>query len=103
MHLAINASELGRQRGGNESYITGIISGLVELDHSPRLSLLTCDWDKPLPIPASMQAVNLGPYRRLPFFLWQQTLVLRRLQPDWYLSTFFLPPAAALPGGCGGS
>jgi glycosyltransferase involved in cell wall biosynthesis len=92
MHLAINASEIGRQRGGNESYITGIISGMVELDHPPQISLLMCDWDKPIQIPASIQEVNLGPYRRLPFFLWQQTLILRRLQPDWYLSNFFLPP-----------
>ena len=92
MHLAINASEIGRQRGGNESYITGIISGLVELDHPPQISLLTCDWHKPLQIPASTQEVKVGPYRQLPFFLWQQTLALRRLQPDWYLSNFFLPP-----------
>lgn len=92
MHLAINASEIGRQRGGNESYITGITSGLIELPHPPRISLLTCDWNRPLPISPPMRQLNLGPYRRLPFFLWQQTLALRRFQPDWYLSTFFLPP-----------
>ena len=34
----------------------------------------------------------MGPYRRLPFLLWQQTLALRSLRPDWMVSTFFLPP-----------
>lgn len=92
MHLAINASEIGRQRGGNESYIAGLLSGLLELNSRPQISLLTCDWGKPLDLPISLQQVNLGAYRRLPFFLWQQTQALRRLQPDWYLSNFFLPP-----------
>jgi alpha-1,3-rhamnosyl/mannosyltransferase len=87
----INASEIGRQRGGNETYLAGLIEGLAELDLSTRVSLLTCDWAKPLDLPSTFQQVNLGPYRRLPFLLWQQTSALRRLEADWYLSTFFLP------------
>jgi glycosyltransferase involved in cell wall biosynthesis len=35
---------------------------------------------------------NVGAYRRLPFHLWQQTAVLRQVRPDWFVSTFFLPP-----------
>jgi glycosyltransferase involved in cell wall biosynthesis len=92
MHLVINASEVGRQRGGNESYITGLINGLAHIQPACRVTLLTCQWDKPVRLPAIFEQVNLGPYRRLPFFLWQQTLVLRRLKADWYLSNFFLPP-----------
>jgi glycosyltransferase involved in cell wall biosynthesis len=42
--------------------------------------------------------VDLGTYRRLPFFLWQQTVALRRLKADWYLSNFFLPPSMPCKG-----
>ncbi len=98
MHLAINATELGRQRGGNESYIAGIIEGLAALNPAIKISLLTCDWGVPLDLPPTFQQVNLGPYRRLPFFLWQQTITLRRLKADWYLANFFLPPILPCQG-----
>jgi glycosyltransferase involved in cell wall biosynthesis len=98
MHLVINATEVGRQRGGNESYITGVIKGLAELNPSIRVSLLTCDWVSSLNLPSAFQQVNLGPYRRLPFFLWQQTIALRRLKADWYLANFFLPPLLPCKG-----
>ena len=91
MHLVINATEVGRQRGGNETYITGLVEGLDALDSPVRVTLLTCDWGKLLNLPSAFQQVSLGPYRRLTFFLWQQTVVLRRLEADWYVSTFFLP------------
>jgi glycosyltransferase involved in cell wall biosynthesis len=90
-HLVINATELGRQRGGNESYIAGLLAGLVELQPSAQISLLTCRWDKPAPL-LPFRQMNLGVYRRLPFLLWQQTLALRQLKADWYLANFFLPP-----------
>ncbi|MCL4304272.1 MAG: glycosyltransferase family 4 protein [Anaerolineae bacterium] len=92
MHLAINASELGRQRGGNESYIAGLLDGLAQLNPPTRITLLTCRWDPPASIPPVFHQTNVGLYRRLPFFLWQQTLALRRLKADWYLANFFLPP-----------
>ncbi len=92
MHLVINATELGRQRGGNESYIAGVLAGLAALRSPLEITLLTCDWGKALNLPYPFRQVNLGPYRRLPFLLWQQTLALRRLKADWYLSHFFLPP-----------
>jgi glycosyltransferase involved in cell wall biosynthesis len=91
MHLVINATEVGRRRGGNESFITGLVGGLAGLDPSSRVSLLTCQWDTPTSLPSAFQRVNLGTYRRLPFFLWQQTIALRHLEADWYLSNFFLP------------
>ncbi len=93
-HIVINASEIGRRRGGNESYLNGLLDGLAELDPSARVSLLTCDLDEALELPSAFGQVDLGSYRRLPFFLWQQTLALRRLNPDWYVSTFFLPLVA---------
>lgn len=96
MHLVINATELGRQRGGNESYIRGIISGLAELKPPIRVTLLTCDWGSPLDLP--FPQLNLGVYRRLPFLLWQQTIALRRLQADWYVANFFLPPLLPCAG-----
>lgn len=98
MHLVINATELGRQRGGNESYIRGVIDGLAELNPATDITLLTCDWGKPLHLPASFKQVNLGTYRRVPFLLWQQTRVLKRLQADWYLANFFLPPVLPCKG-----
>lgn len=91
MHLVINASEVGRQRGGNESYIVGLVGGLQALNPPVKISLLTCDWGRPLDLPPEFQQVNLGPYRRLPFFLWQQTKALRELAADWYLANFFMP------------
>ena len=92
MHLVINATEVGRRRGGNESFVTGLIEGLANLSPPPHVSLLTCQWDTPLNLPPTFQQVNLGPYRRLPFFLWQQTMALRHSKADWYLANFFLPP-----------
>jgi glycosyltransferase involved in cell wall biosynthesis len=91
MHVVINATEVGRRRGGNESYIVGLLKGLAELNLSLKVSLLTCDWGKSPNLPFAFQQVDLGTYRRLPFFLWQQTIALRRLKADWYVSTFFLP------------
>jgi glycosyltransferase involved in cell wall biosynthesis len=91
MHLAINASELGRGRGGNESYIAGLIEGLSAVSSPPEVSLLTCEWGVDLDLPPDFRQVNLGPYRRLPFLLWQQTRALKQVEADWYLSNFLLP------------
>lgn len=91
MHLAINASELGRRRGGNESYIAGLIEGLSALSSPPEVSLLTCQWGIDLHLPPDFRQVNLDPYRRVPFLLWQQTRALKEVEADWYLSNFFLP------------
>jgi glycosyltransferase involved in cell wall biosynthesis len=92
LHLAINATEVGRRRGGNESYIAGLVEGLAALDPPVRVSLLTCDGGRAQALGPAFRQVDLGPYRRLPFFLWQQSTALRRLGADWYISTFFLPP-----------
>jgi glycosyltransferase involved in cell wall biosynthesis len=98
VHLAINASDLGRQRGGNESYLVGLLAGLSTIggESGVQASLLvTADGSRLVAADRRFQAfdvVDVGPFRRLPFLLWQQTAILRRLQPDWYVSTFFLPP-----------
>lgn len=95
MHLAINATEIGRQRGGNESYLTGLLQGLAALNVVGDTTLLVTQAGlAALPgiTSAAYPTVNVGPYRQLPFYLWQQTYHLARLRPDWYLSTFFLPP-----------
>ncbi|MCX7671056.1 MAG: hypothetical protein N2439_13420, partial [Anaerolineae bacterium] len=100
MHLAINASEIGRQRGGNETFLLGLLEGWADVQDRPQISLITATtggampWGDACPWPA----INVGPYRRLPFFLWQQTLALRQLKPDWYLSTYFLPPVLPCRG-----
>jgi glycosyltransferase involved in cell wall biosynthesis len=98
MHLAINASDLGRQRGGNESYMWGLLEGLVVVAGESELkaSLLVaaegaCRLAAELRF-QGLDVVDVGSYRRVPFLLWQQTALLRRLRPDWYVSTFFLPP-----------
>ncbi len=98
MHLVINATEMGRRRGGNETYIAGLLEGLAGLKSPERVSLLACRWENPVPMPPVFEQLNLGPYRRLPFFLWQQTIALRRLKADWYLANFFLPPALPCRG-----
>ncbi len=95
MRLAINATEIGRQRGGNESYLAGLLQGLATLNVTGDISLLMTPAGLaalPFITPAAYPTVNVGPYRQLPFYLWQQTYYLARLRPDWYLSTFFLPP-----------
>lgn len=94
MHLTINASEIGRQRGGNETHLLGLLEGWADAAERPQISLITATTGAAMPWGAESpwQTINVGPYRRLPFFLWQQTLALRRLQSDWYLSTYFLPP-----------
>ena len=98
MHLVINATEVGRRRGGNESFVTGMIEGLTGLNLSHQVSLLTCHWGTPSHFPSAFQQVNLGTYHRLPFFLWQQTMALRELEADWYLANFFLPPSMPCQG-----
>jgi len=98
MHLVINTTEVGRRRGGNESYISGLTEGLATLGLPIQVSLLTCGWGKPLSLPPGFRQVNLGQYHRLAFLFWQQTIALRRLKADWYLSTFFLPPILPCQG-----
>ena len=98
MHLVINATEVGRRRGGNETFIAGLIQGLADVDPSPRVSLLTCQWDSLPDFPPAFSEVNLGIYRRLPFFIWQQSMALRRLEADWYLANFFLPTCMPCKG-----
>ena len=99
MHLALNASELGRLRGGNESYLWGLLGGLavvvegVDVQASLIASSEGAGRVRAEPRLAAFRVYDAGPYRRLPFHLWQQTNLLRRIQPDWYVSTFFLPPA----------
>ncbi len=98
MHLVINGSDLGRQRGGNESYLVGMLDGMAPVagEASVQISLIVAgegarllgeqaEW-------RDFRAIDVGAYRRLPFLLWQQTLALRNLRPDWMISTFFLPP-----------
>lgn len=94
MHLAINATEIGRQRGGNETHLRGLLEGLAEAGTDTRVSLIVAAAGAAAPwiVNGPWAVVNVGAYRRLSFFLWQQTLVLRRLKPDWYFSTYFLPP-----------
>ncbi len=98
MHLVINGTELGRGRGGNETYITGLIAGLSTLTSPPEISVLTCQWDSDLSHPSIVHQVNLGTYRQLPFFLYQQTSALRDLEADWYLSNYYLPPLLPCKG-----
>lgn len=95
MHVVINATEIGRGRGGNESYLLGLLQGLDEVGVQPKVTLLlTSTGAKTLQgvISNRFACVQIGDYRRLYFYLFQQTAILRRLRPDWYLSTFFLPP-----------
>ena len=92
MHLVVNASEIGRQRGGNETYTRGLLKGLSGLSDPPEVTALTCDWDEPVQIPERIGRWELGAYRVLPFWLWQQARALRRLHPDWYISNYYLPP-----------
>ena len=105
MHLLINASELGRRRGGNETFVAGVVAGLVQLaaaDHpwfrAGVITLLTNDWGTPHEVPPPCRQANLGRYRRLPFFMWQQTRAIRQLKADWYLSNFFFPPVLPCRG-----
>jgi len=98
MHLAINATEIGRQRGGNESYLSGLLRGLADAgipDYTSVLMTETGIAQRPEPGSSRGQQVNIGRYHRLYFNLWQQTAVLRQIRPDWYLSTFFLPPVVS--------
>jgi len=97
MHLALNVTDIGRQRGGNESYLLGLIDGLRSLPAADdRFSLIACrEGAKDLSAVANLdrfRVIDTGPYRRWPSYLWQQTQAIRRAQTDWYISTFLLPP-----------
>jgi glycosyltransferase involved in cell wall biosynthesis len=99
MHLAINATDVGRQRGGNESYLVGLLEGLrsqPDTARGDRFTLLACReglaalaaW----PWPDRFRILDTGPWNRWRSYLWQQTQVLRRERPDWFLASFLLPP-----------
>ena len=113
MHLAVNASDLGRKRGGNESYMLGLLSGLaavapraavrvsVAVSHQGAAMMRAVPGFSPLrstlclrtgQAASAVAVVDVGAYRRVPSLLWQQTTLLRRLRPDWFVSTYFLPP-----------
>jgi glycosyltransferase involved in cell wall biosynthesis len=94
LDLAINGIDLGRRRGGNESYLQGLLSGLVKHPQVRKLNLLVGAHFEPAGIPSLAGFIQTGRYRRIAYLLWQQSLALRRLQFDWFLSTFFLPLAA---------
>jgi len=96
MHLAINATDIGRQRGGNESYLLGLFDGLQAIpDLYDRVTLVMCEaGTEAFPEAAWLNRfhiVNTGPWNRWSSYLWKQTQILRRVQADWYLSTFLLP------------
>lgn len=99
LDLVINGIDLGRGRGGNEAYLRGLIGALRERPEVRQLSVIVAthylgienklkeEWP-------NVNLVNVGKYLRFPYLLWQQTLALRRVPCDWFLSTYFLPPIA---------
>ena len=96
MHIALNVTDIGRQRGGNESYLLGLLDGLRSyLPVAAMISLIACAEGRAayrdFSLPDRFRVIDSGPYRRWPSYLWQQTQVLRHA-PDWYVSTFLLPP-----------
>ena len=93
MHLVINGTEIGRQRGGNESFLLGLLQGIQDAEIPLQVTVLVTSEGAEVvkPLVAECQIIDIGSYHRLPFYLWQQTSFLRRLKPDWYLSTYFLP------------
>ncbi|HEY4723728.1 MAG TPA: glycosyltransferase, partial [Anaerolineae bacterium] len=97
MHLALNATDIGRQRGGNESYLLGLIDGLRLLPRgSDRFSLIASREGQvslsAVTLPDRFRVIDTGPYQRWPTYLWRQTQAIRRSRADWYVSTFLLPP-----------
>jgi glycosyltransferase involved in cell wall biosynthesis len=95
MRIALNATEIGRQRGGNESFLLGLLDGWRSIATPSPLTLIACSEGMrslaEIPNPDRFQVINSGPYRRWSSYLWQQTQVLRQTRPDWYLSNFLLP------------
>jgi len=94
LDLAINGIDLGRRRGGNESYLQGLLSGLVEHPQVRRLNVLVGAHFKAVNQSSRPCYIQTGTYRRIPYLLWQQSFALRHVPFDWYLSTFFLPLGA---------
>src|SRR5512146_3478252 len=96
MRIALNATEIGRQRGGNESFLLGLLDGWRSMPASEPITLIACTEGlqslAAMPNPDRFRVINTGSYSRWSSYLWQQTQVLRRIRPDWYLSTFLFPP-----------
>jgi hypothetical protein len=80
MHLVINATEIGRRRGGNESYLLGLLEGMEELSSTPQTTLILTPTGKAKlrDLSSRFGIADVGAYRRLPFFLWQQTALVPR-------------------------
>src|SRR3972149_5328244 len=90
-HTALCVPDIGRQRGGNESYLLGLLDGLRSLSdasNDDRFTLVACRDGmavlSALSWPSRFRLVDTGPWRRWPSYLWQQTQVLHRTRPDWY-------------------
>src|SRR5262245_55871114 len=91
LDLAINGIDLGRGRGGNESYLAGLISGLEQVARVRDIHVLVgSHFHQNVPT-TKTHFVQTGVYHRLPYLFWTQSLALRKLRHDWFLSTFFLP------------
>jgi len=92
-HLAINGSDLGRQRGGNESFILGLLQGIAQAGLPVRVTTLVSEAGAQVlrSIEYHGEVANYGSYHRIPYQLWQQTRLLENIHPDWYISTYFLP------------
>jgi alpha-1,3-rhamnosyl/mannosyltransferase len=89
--LAINGIDLGRGRGGNESYMQGLIQGLKAVDAVQNLYILVGSHFRSKPASDKVHYIQTGTYNRVAYLLWMQTSALRKVRYDWYLSTFFLP------------
>jgi glycosyltransferase involved in cell wall biosynthesis len=100
MNLVINGTEIGRQRGGNESFLLGLLQGFQAVKLPLRITVLITRAGAEVmkPLESTCDIVDIGTYQRIPFHLWQQTNLLRSLKPNWYLSTYFLPPILPCKG-----
>ena len=91
LELAINGIDLGRGRGGNESYLQGLIAGLDQSGAVSGVQVLVGNHAGNLHAGPRTRYIQTGPYHRITYLLRTQTRILRQLKFDWYLSTFFLP------------
>jgi glycosyltransferase involved in cell wall biosynthesis len=93
--VVIDADVLGRQRTGDETYVSALLTELGRLDHGLRLAAVT---RRPDLVPAGVEPLHLDARSQIARMGLRLPLLLRRLRPRLAHFQHALPPALACPG-----
>jgi glycosyltransferase involved in cell wall biosynthesis len=92
--VVLDADVLGRQRTGDESYVTALLAELARLDHGLRLGAVT---RRPGLVPEGIEPVRLDARSQILRMTFGLPRLLRRLQPRLAHFQHAVPPRCPCP------